>query len=96
MIVANRYANPAYRDEFKREDAMQLSLSPFVGGLGLSLLLACGTAMAQAPEQQKTQAPGYYRLAVGDYEVTALCDGYNDLSPKLLNGLTQSRIRALH
>lgn len=74
---------------------MQLSLSPIVRGLGLSLLLASGIAMAQAPVQQKTQVPGYYRLAVGDYEVTALYDGYNDLSPKLLNGLTQGQIRAL-
>lgn len=62
---------------------------------GLAAALMSGVAMAQAPAQVGTQAPGYFRLAVGDYEVTALFDGYNDLSPKLLKGLTQSQIRAL-
>lgn len=63
--------------------------------VGLAVALASGIASAQAPAQVGSQAPGYYRLAVGDYEVTALFDGYNDLSPKLLKGLTQSQIRAL-
>jgi glyoxylase-like metal-dependent hydrolase (beta-lactamase superfamily II) len=66
-----------------------------VGTLGLAVALASGISMAAAPAQVGTQAPGYFRLAVGDYEVTALFDGYNDLSPKLLKGLTQSQIRAL-
>ena len=60
----------------------------------LAVVLAMSGAMAQAP-QVGTQAPGYFRLAVGDYEVTALFDGYNDLSPKLLQGMSQSQIRAL-
>jgi glyoxylase-like metal-dependent hydrolase (beta-lactamase superfamily II) len=60
----------------------------------LAVMLAMSGAMAQAP-QVGTQAPGYFRLAVGDYEVTALFDGYNDLSPKLLQGMSQSQIRAL-
>lgn len=60
----------------------------------LTCALVTSGAMAQAP-QQGTQAPGYFRLAVGDYEVTALFDGYNDLSPKLLQGMSQSQIRAL-
>lgn len=63
--------------------------------VGLAVTLASGMAAAQAPAQVATQVPGYYRLAVGDYEVTALFDGYNDLSPELLKGLTQSQIRAL-
>lgn len=60
----------------------------------LAVMLAMSGAMAQAP-QVGTQAPGDFRLAVGDYEVTALFDGYNDLSPKLLQGMSQSQIRAL-
>ncbi|VVO78576.1 MBL fold metallo-hydrolase [Pseudomonas fluorescens] len=60
----------------------------------LAVVLAMSGAMAQAP-QVGTQAPGYFRLAVGDYEVTALFDGYNDVSPKLLQGMSQSQIRAL-
>jgi glyoxylase-like metal-dependent hydrolase (beta-lactamase superfamily II) len=66
-----------------------------VYALGFSVALTSGISLAQAPVQVGTQVPGYYRLAVGDYEVTALFDGYNDLSPKLLQGLTQSQIRAL-
>ncbi|VVO96666.1 MBL fold metallo-hydrolase [Pseudomonas fluorescens] len=62
---------------------------------GLTIALASGITSAQAPAQVATQVPGYLRLAVGDYEVTSLFDGYNDLSPKLLQGLTQSQIRAL-
>lgn len=63
--------------------------------VGLAVALASGMASAQASAQVGSQVPGYYRLAVGDYEVTALFDGYNDLSPTLLKGLTQSQIRAL-
>jgi glyoxylase-like metal-dependent hydrolase (beta-lactamase superfamily II) len=66
-----------------------------VCAIGLAVALASGISSAQAPAQVGTQVPGYFRLAVGDYEVTALFDGYNDLSPKLLKGLSQSQIRAL-
>lgn len=37
-----------------------------------------GTADAAAP-MVKTQAPGYYRMMLGDFEVTALSDGTADL-----------------
>jgi len=57
--------------------------------------LFLGQAMAQAPAQIHEQVPGYYRVAVGNYEVTALFDGYNDLSPGLLKGLSADRVRAL-
>ena len=73
---------------------------PFTALL-LNSLLALGAGMAplaaqaDVPAQVKTQAPGYQRLAVGDYEVTALFDGYNDLGPTLLKGLSQKEIRAL-
>lgn len=42
---------------------------------------------AAAPAQQKTQVPGYYRMALGDFEVTALYDGYVDLPASLLKGI---------
>jgi len=45
-------------------------------------LLAAG-AHAAAP-QVKTQAPGFYRTMVGDFEVTALFDGIIELTPKEL------------
>jgi glyoxylase-like metal-dependent hydrolase (beta-lactamase superfamily II) len=40
----------------------------------LAALVLTGAALAAAP-QLKTQAPGYYRMMVGDFEVTALSDG---------------------
>lgn len=69
---------------------MKHSLACTLRGAGLALALTSLGALAQAP-LQGTQVPGYYRLTVGDYEVTALFDGYNDLSPKLLEGLSQAR-----
>jgi glyoxylase-like metal-dependent hydrolase (beta-lactamase superfamily II) len=36
--------------------------------------LTAGGAHAAAP-QEKSQAPGYYRMMLGDFEITALCDG---------------------
>src|SRR5271167_4593622 len=38
------------------------------------------SAYAAAP-QQKTQAPGYYRMMLGDFEVTALSDGLFPMKP---------------
>ncbi|MDH0863026.1 MBL fold metallo-hydrolase [Mitsuaria sp. GD03876] len=46
--------------------------------LGLALALAAAGAQAAAP-QVKTQAPGYYRMMLGDFEITALNDGTIDL-----------------
>jgi glyoxylase-like metal-dependent hydrolase (beta-lactamase superfamily II) len=83
-----------FSDSTKGE-GMKHSLVCTLSGFGLALALTSVGALAQAPTQVATQVPGYYRLAVGDYEVTALFDGYNDLSPNLLNGLTQSQILAL-
>ena len=52
-------------------------IRPFTA-LATAVLLACSAlsspALAEAP-MVKTQAPGYYRVMVGDFEVTALSDG---------------------
>ena len=45
---------------------------------GAALLAAPATASAAAP-QQRTQAPGFYRAMLGDFEITALSDGTIDL-----------------
>ena len=84
---------PFFTDSIKGE-GMKHSLVCTLRAAALALALTSLGAQAQAP-LQATQVPGYYRLAVGDYEVTALFDGYNDLSPKLLEGLSQGQIRAL-
>ncbi len=53
-------------------------------------LFAC-SAFAGAP-QQKNQAPGYFRMALGDFEVTALYDGYFPLDPQLLRDISAKEI----
>jgi glyoxylase-like metal-dependent hydrolase (beta-lactamase superfamily II) len=51
-------------------------------------LLISNAAFSAAPEV-KTNPPGFYRVMVGDIEVTALSDGTTDLSPdKLLTDTT--------
>jgi glyoxylase-like metal-dependent hydrolase (beta-lactamase superfamily II) len=56
-------------------------------------MLAGGPAQASAP-QQKTQAPGYYRVMVGDIEVTALNDGTRAMSSGgLLQGIKPDRLQ---
>src|SRR5262245_58469763 len=55
-----------------------------LGGLSLAALSA--PVQAAAP-QLKTQAPGWYRLMLGSFEVTALNDGTVDLPvDQLLRG----------
>lgn len=60
-----------------------------LAGVGLSL-----TALA-APPQKKTQVAGYYRLMIGDAEVTALYDGYIDLDAKLLKNASEKDVQVL-
>ncbi len=44
-------------------------------------------AQANAPKVQ-TQVPGYYRLQLGQFEITALYDGAVELDTKLLQNAT--------
>ena len=58
--------------------------------LGLTTLAM--TSFAAAP-MVKTQAPGYYRLMVGDFEITALSDGTVKLPVKdLLQNTTPAKV----
>src|SRR5574343_1963926 len=57
-------------------------------------LLGSSLAMAEAP-QQKTQVPGYYRLMLGQFEVTALYDGAIDLDEKMLKNIDKRDIQRL-
>ena len=72
-------------------------------GIGLAIAsnlafgLACGLSMTNpaqaAAPQVKTQAPGYYRMMLGDFEVTAISDGTVMLPmDKLLTNTTPARI----
>jgi len=56
--------------------------------------LALATSAQGAAPQVKTQAPGFYRMMLGDFEVTALFDGVLDFNPKeLLTHTTPRRSR---
>jgi len=69
---------------------LRRSAAAFAGGLVLA-----AAAHAEAP-QVKTQAPGYYRMMLGDFEVTALLDGTLDLQPgKLLTNTTPKEVSQL-
>lgn len=64
-----------------------------LAALAGSLLLAA--AHAGAP-MVKTQAPGYHRMMLGDFEVTALFDGVIDVQPsKLLTNTTPAQVGKL-
>lgn len=67
---------------------------PFRTLLAAALLASAGLASAAAP-QQMNQVPGYYRMAVGSYEITALYDGAIDLDSALLKNIGEQEIRAL-
>ena len=59
--------------------------------LAISSCLVLCAAQAAAP-QVKTQAPGFYRVMLGDFEVTALSDGTVALPvDKLLTGTTAAK-----
>ncbi|MDD2335225.1 MAG: MBL fold metallo-hydrolase [Geobacteraceae bacterium] len=51
-------------------------------------------AQAKAPKVQ-TQVPGYYRLQLGQFEITALYDGAIELDTKLLHNITASDLNRL-
>ena len=59
-----------------------------------SALAAAVTAAHAAAPMAKTQAPGFYRMALGDFEVTALSDGTVDLPvDKLLTRTTPAKVQ---
>ena len=62
------------------------------GGLALAALLLAPTFCLAGAPQLKTQAPGYYRMTLGDFEVTALNDGtFMMPTDKLLTNTTPAK-----
>jgi len=62
--------------------------------LALAATVAAPSVVHAAAPQVKTQAPGYYRLMLGDFEVTALNDGTVDLPmDKLLTGAKPGQVQ---
>ncbi|MFP6849021.1 MAG: MBL fold metallo-hydrolase [Pseudomonas sp.] len=82
---------------------MALSLSLARQTLRAAAVISCTAFAALIPlsasaapvAMQQTQVPGYYRMAVGDFEVTALYDGYIDLDKKILSGASAEDIQSL-
>ncbi|HLP31662.1 MAG TPA: MBL fold metallo-hydrolase [Geothrix sp.] len=63
--------------------------------LTLTALLCFTTlARAEAPQAQ-TQVPGYYRMMLGQFEVTALFDGALELDTKLLHNTSPTELNKL-
>ncbi len=61
----------------------------------LAVTLLFGTAAEAGAPQLKTQAPGYYRMMLGDVEITALCDGTFPMEvSKLLTQITPEQLDA--
>lgn len=62
--------------------------------IAFAALIPLWPAIAAAP-QVKTSAPGYYRMMLGDFEVTAISDGTVDLDVgKLLTNTTAAKIQS--
>src|SRR5712691_9479398 len=68
---------------FKR-NSMRFAAALLVA-LAASLVAGPNAALAAA-RQHHDQVPGFYRLQVGDFEVTALFDGSAVFDPHWLNG----------
>jgi glyoxylase-like metal-dependent hydrolase (beta-lactamase superfamily II) len=65
----------------------------------LAIFLARPNAALAAAPQHHDQAPGFYRLKVGDLEVTTLYDGTGAFDPHWLNGTKATMdgvVKALH
>ncbi len=72
------------------------NLRTFIAGGFAAALLALPLWAGADAALQKVQAPGWYRMMVGNIEVTALSDGTVELPmEKLLNGIKIEQIRAL-
>src|SRR5947209_16514588 len=72
-----RSRNVLKRNSMRFAAAILAALASFIGGPN--------AARAAAP-QRHDQVPGFYRLKVGDLEVTALFDGTGVFDPHWLNG----------
>jgi glyoxylase-like metal-dependent hydrolase (beta-lactamase superfamily II) len=73
---------------------MMLTRRTFATGAVGGLLLPALPALARAPKAG-AQAPGFYRFNVGDFEVTALTDGYIPLEAKIFGGDAATGARML-
>lgn len=64
-------------------------------GTVLTLLSLVPALAAQPPIQQKMQVPGYFRMILGDLEVTALYDGSITVNPDALKNISNKDRQSL-
>src|SRR5712672_1932808 len=76
-IFAHTMRNVLRRNSIRFAAALLVALASFV---------AAPNAALAAAAQHHDQVPGFYRLKVGDLEVTALFDGTRAFDPHWLNG----------
>ena len=69
------------------------NLSKGVSPLSMIGILALSFGAQAETSDKYQQAAGFYRQMVGDVVVTAIYDGYIDLNPKHLSGLSQQQIQ---
>lgn len=70
-----------------------LSIATVLASVSL-LLIFLSTVEAEAP-MVKTQAPAWYRMMLGQFEITALNDGFIDLDASLMHEITRERMKEL-
>ncbi|MGL5001657.1 MAG: MBL fold metallo-hydrolase, partial [Casimicrobium sp.] len=75
----------------KRSFLATIAASAVIALAGLQV----GSTFAAPPAQLKSQVPGYYRMQLGAFEVTALYDGYIDLDTKLHKNTQPGEVRRL-
>jgi glyoxylase-like metal-dependent hydrolase (beta-lactamase superfamily II) len=81
----------AFETLFKKRDYAKVLMAALIGGATLALA-PLEVAHAAAPVA-KTSAPGFYRMMLGDFEVTALSDGTAEFPvDKLLTGTTPAKV----
>ena len=63
------------------------------GAVATALALLCATSALAGAPQLKTQAPGWYRMMLGKFEITALNDGTFPMDlVKLLANITPKQL----
>lgn len=77
------------------KSARHILLAALLAAPALVSITVPGIANAAPPAKQMTQVPGYYRMVLGELEVTALYDGYVALDRKLLKGANARDIQSL-
>lgn len=84
---------------FLRPDAApsarrMLSIAILAASAACAALLPAAS-VAEVPAQAMKQVPGYYHMALGDFQVTALYDGALSVTPALLHGASDSDMQAM-